>query len=164
KDTKYGDLREQSQPIAFLAAAQFPRPGAGGLFLIRSSLPEAEITASVKRALNEINPAIIISFQGFKTMIDQSILRDRWMATLSGFFGGLALLLASIGLYGILSYGVASRTHEIGIRMALGAKTRDVLSLILREALLLVVIGVAVGLPAVFVATRFASTLLFGLP
>jgi ABC-type antimicrobial peptide transport system permease subunit len=85
------------------------------------------------------------------------------MATLSGFFGVLALLLASIGLYGILSYGVASRTKEIGIRMALGAESRVVLSLILREALLLVLVGLAVGLPVVFGITRFASTLLFGL-
>ncbi len=91
------------------------------------------------------------------------MLRNRLMATLSGFFGLLALLLASIGLYGILSYGVASRTKEIGIRMALGARSREVLSLILREALLLVLVGVALGLPVVFGATRFASTLLFGL-
>ncbi|MDQ3474123.1 MAG: FtsX-like permease family protein, partial [Acidobacteriota bacterium] len=67
------------------------------------------------------------------------------------------------GLYGILSYGVASRTKEIGIRMALGARSREVLSLVLREALLLVLVGVVVGLPVVFASTRFASTLLFGL-
>ena len=85
------------------------------------------------------------------------------MATLSGFFGLLALLLASIGLYGLLSYGVASRTNEIGIRLALGARSRDVLTMILREAFLLVLIGVAVGLPVVFLVTRFASALLFGL-
>ncbi len=96
-------------------------------------------------------------------MISESMVRDRLMATLSGFFGLLALLLASIGLYGILSYGVASRTKEIGIRMALGARSREVLSLILREALLLVLVGVVVGLPVVYVSTRFASSLLFGL-
>jgi predicted permease len=163
KDTKYGDLREEFEPIAFLSNAQNPRPSAGGLFLIRSSLPQAAITAAVKHAIGEVNPAINITFQGFQEMIEEGLLRDRLMATLSGFFGVLALLLASIGLYGILSYGVASRTKEIGIRMALGAQRREVLSLILREAVLLVVIGVVVGLPVVFVATRFASTLLFGL-
>jgi putative ABC transport system permease protein len=104
-----------------------------------------------------------ISFQGFRTMVEDSLLRDRLMATLSGFFGILALLLASIGLYGILSFGVASRTREIGIRMALGAQSREVLFLVLREAMLLVLIGIIVGLPIVFIATRFASTLLFGL-
>ena len=163
KDTKYTGLREEFGPIAFLARSQDPRPGSGGLFLIRSNLPQAEITAAVKRVLVEANPAINITFQGFKEIIEESLLRDRLMATLSGFFGLLALLLASIGLYGILSYGVASRTKEIGIRMALGAQSRVVLSLILREALLLVLVGLAVGLPVVFAVTQFASTLLFGL-
>ena len=131
--------------------------------LIRSRLPQAETVAAVKRVLGEINPAITVSFQGFKPMIEATILRERLMATLSGFFGLLALLLACIGLYGILSYGVASRTHEIGIRMALGAQRRDVFWLIQREALLLVIAGVAVGLPLIFAVTRLASTLLFGL-
>jgi ABC-type antimicrobial peptide transport system permease subunit len=85
------------------------------------------------------------------------------MATLSGFFGVLALLLASIGLYGLLSYGVQSRTNEIGIRMALGARTSNVMSLILKEAVLLVVVGVAVGIPVIIYVSRFAKTLLFGL-
>ncbi|MCM3870369.1 MAG: ABC transporter permease [Pyrinomonadaceae bacterium] len=164
KDTKYEDLRENFGPIAYLANLQEPgEPGTGGQFLIHSNLPRAELTAAVKRVLAEVNPGISIKFVDFKTMIGESMLRDRLMATLSGFFGLLALLLASIGLYGILSYGVASRTREIGIRMALGARSREVLSLILREALLLVLVGVVVGLPVVFASTRFASTLLFGL-
>jgi len=91
------------------------------------------------------------------------MLRERLMATLSGFFGVLALLLASIGLYGILSYGVASRTNEIGIRMALGAGTPQVLKLVMREAVVLVVIGVAVGVPATFMVAQFASSLLYDL-
>ena len=85
------------------------------------------------------------------------------MATLAGFFGFLALLLACVGLYGILAYGVASRTNEIGLRMALGAQRRAVLWLILHEAFLLVLIGVGVGLPTVLAATRLVSSLLFGL-
>ncbi len=163
KDTKYGDLREEFGPIVFLADAQEPVASPGTTFMIRSNLPQAEITAAVKRVLGEINPGINISFGGFKKMIEESLLRDRLMATLSGFFGLLALLLASIGLYGILSYGVVSRTKEIGIRMALGAQSSKVLTLILREAVVLVLIGVAVGLPMVFAATRFASSMLFGL-
>ena len=131
--------------------------------MIRAVLPQAESVAALTRTLNEINPAITVSFQGFKPMIEATILRERLMATLSVFFGLLALLLACIGLYGILAYGVASRTNEIGIRMALGAARRSVFWLILREALLLVIAGVAVGLPMIFAVTRLAATLLFGL-
>src|SRR5262249_35504459 len=147
----------------FLASAQEPHPGNGRQFLIRSNLPQAELTATVKRVLAEINPGINISFQGFKTMIEGSVLRERLLATLSGFFGLLALLLASIGLYGILAYSVASRTNELGIRMALGAEARDVVWLVLREALWLVIAGIAVGAPIVLAVTRLVSSLLFGL-
>ena len=163
KDTKYGDLREDFQPIIFLSDAQLSESATSTQFLIRSNLPQAEITAAVKRGIAEINPGINLTLYGFRRMIEESLLRDRLMATLSGFFGGLALLLASIGLYGILSYGVVTRTKEIGIRMALGAPRREVLKLVLREAVLLVLIGVAVGLPIVFAATRFASAMLFDL-
>jgi predicted permease len=163
KDSKYLDLREEQRPLIFLARSQEPHPAAGRQFLIRSRLPQVEVTGAVRRVLGEIDPSINVSFQGFKAMIDDSLLRERLLATLSGFFGLLALLLASIGLYGILSYGVASRMKEIGIRMALGAGSAKVLAMIMREALLLVIIGVALGLPVVFAVTRFASTLLFGL-
>jgi putative ABC transport system permease protein len=162
-NTKYGDLREEFGPGAYLPSEQDPRPAPGGQFLIRSNLPQTEIVSSVRTVLAEINPSIAVSFQSFKSMIDESIQRERLVATLSGFFGLLALVLACIGLYGILSYGVASRTNEIGVRMALGAKGRDVLWLILREAVWLVVIGVAVGLPIIMAATQTVETLLYGL-
>jgi putative ABC transport system permease protein len=163
RDTKYLDLREEFRPIVYYAAAQNTGAGPGNQVLIRSRRPQAETVAAVTRVLNEINPAITVRFQGFKTVIEATILRERLMTTLSAFFGLLALVLACIGLYGVLSYGVASRTNEIGIRMALGAGRRDVSWLILHEALLLVIAGVGVGLPMSFAVTRLASTLLFGL-
>ena len=163
RDTKYGDLREDFGPIVYDNAAQSIGSWSGANVLIRTRLPQAESVAALTRKLNEINPAITVSFQGFKPMIEATILRERLMATLSVFFGLLALLLACIGLYGILAYSVASRTKEIGIRMALGAARRSVFWLILREALLLVIAGVAVGLPMIFAVTRLAATLLFGL-
>jgi predicted permease len=163
RDTIYGDLREEFAPIAYHAAAQAAGVGPGGNFMIRSRPPQAETIAAVKRVLDEINPAITVSFQGFKPMIEATVLPERLMATLSGFFGLLALLLACAGIYGILSYSVASRIHEIGVRMALGAGRRDVLWLILREAFWLVIAGVAVGLLMALAGARLASTLLFGL-
>jgi predicted permease len=162
-DTKYEDLREEFTPIVYYAAAQDEGTGAGAQIMIRSQLKQSETVAAIKGVLNEINPSITVSFEPLKQMIDSTLLRERLMATLAGFFGGLALLLACIGLYGILSYGVASRTTELGIRMALGANRRDVFWLIQREAIWLVVIGVAVGLPLIFALTRLASALLFGL-
>src|SRR5205085_1250958 len=146
-----------------MPTAQETDPNAAGQFLIRSKLPEGQVINSVRTALIEVNPRITISFQNFRQMIGETLLRDRLMATLSGFFGLLALLLASVGLYGILSYGVASRRNEIGIRMALGAQTRDVLTMVIREGVLLVCVGIAVGLPFVLGVTRFARTMLFGL-
>jgi len=163
KDTKYDNVREDFGPIAFMPVSQETDPNAMGQFLIRSSLPEAQITTSVKQVLLDFNPRITLSFQNFKTMIDESLLRDRLMATLSGFFGLLALILASVGLYGLLSYGVASRRNEIGIRMALGAPGGAVLSMIMREGLMLVLVGIAVGLPFVLGLTRFARSMLFDL-
>src|SRR5215813_6397110 len=163
KDTKYQDLREDFGPIAFMPTSQEGRPAAAGQFIVRSSLPESQITAGIRTAMAEENPRINLRFQNFKSMISEGLLRDRLMATLSGFFGLLALLLASVGLYGILSYGVASRLNEIGIRMALGAQTRDVLSMIMREGLVLAVVGIMVGLPFVFGVTRFAQSMLFHL-
>jgi len=163
RDTKYRELREEFRPIAYYASAQNSGAGPGGRILIRSRFPQADTIAAVKHVLEEINPAITVSFRGFEPLIESTILRERLVATLSGFFGLLALSLACIGLYGILSYGLASRTNEIGIRMALGARRSDVFWLILREALVLVVAGIVVGLPIVIASTRLASTLLFGL-
>jgi predicted permease len=162
-DTKYEDLREEFPPIVYYAAAQDADTGPGAPILIRSRLDQAKTVAAVKHVLNEINPAITVSFQGLKPMIDSTILRERLIATLAGFFGVLALVLACVGLYGMLSYGVASRTTEIGIRMALGARRNDVFWLILREALWLIIAGVAVGLPLIFAVNRLASALLFDL-
>jgi len=163
RDAKFEELKEESIPVMYLPSLQDPQPVPGRQFLIRSNLPQAEITASVTHALNEVSPVLDTRYEWFQTMVQGSMLREWLMATLSGFFGVLALVLATIGLYGILSYGVASRTNEIGIRIALGANTREVVRLILREALLLVVIGIVAGIPAVLVVARFAETLLFDL-
>ncbi|MDT5272321.1 MAG: putative transport system permease protein [Acidobacteriota bacterium] len=163
RDAKYRDLREEFVPVAFTASSQAARPSGGAQFLIRSStISPAALAPSIKSAIVEVSPDIDIVFRVFKDEVDSSLLRERLMATLSGAFGLLALVLACVGLYGVMSYGVAGRTNEIGIRMALGARGRDVLWLILREAALLVLVGVGLGLPAALAAARLATGLLYG--
>jgi putative ABC transport system permease protein len=163
RDAKYQDLREEFVPVAFTTSSQVSRPSAGALLLIRSStLSPAALAPSIKRAIGEVSPDIDIVFRVFKDEVESTMLRERLMAALSASFGLLALVLACVGLYGVMSYGVAGRTNEIGIRMALGAQGRDVLRLILREAALLVTVGVAAGLPAAFAAARLAAGLLYG--
>jgi len=163
ENTRHEDLHNDFAPMAFLASSQDRHPEAHDQILIRSSTPAATILSSVKSALVQMNPEIIISFQVLETEIHNSLQRERLMAMLSGFFGVLALVLASVGLYGVLSYNVAGRTTEIGIRMALGARAAGVLWLILRESLLLVFLGVALAIPALLVGTRVIASLLFRL-
>jgi predicted permease len=163
KNTKYHDLREDFVPIAFLAAAQDSAAGAYDFFVVRSEVAPAGLIPTVTGAFKEMNPEIRTESWVLKTQIQNTLTRERLMARLSGFFGSLALLLACVGLYGILSYGVANRTCEIGLRMALGAQPGSVRWLIVREGLRLVLFGLAVGLALVLVIARLMSTLLYGL-
>jgi putative ABC transport system permease protein len=110
-----------------------------------------------------VNRDLSLEFTTLAGQIDESLNRERLLATLSGFFGALALLLAMIGLYGVMSYNVARRRNEIGIRMALGAEQSRVLQMVLREVATLVFIGVAIGLVATLATTRFVATFLYGL-
>jgi putative ABC transport system permease protein len=113
--------------------------------------------------LVEINPAMVVNFRIFRTTVREGLLRERLMATLSGFFGALAAVLAMIGLYGVISYMVIRRTNEIGIRMALGAKPRGILTMVLREAASLLGIGLAIGTVLAALGAMLARGLLFGL-
>jgi putative ABC transport system permease protein len=163
KDTKYGELREELRAIAFFPAAQDASPDEGAQILVRSSLPLTSLVAALKRTIAGVSPEISIDFQVFKSQIQDSLLRERLMATLSSFFGFLAALLATVGLYGVMSYMVAQRQNEIGIRMALGANSSDVLRMILSEAALLLGIGLIAGTALALAAGRAAGSMLFGL-
>ncbi len=163
KDTKYSDLREEFQPIVYTAIAQYDRPGTEAQILIRSKLSLFELINSVKSLTNELNPNLDASFVPFHKMIEDGLLRDRLMARLSGFFGVLAVLLAVIGLYGVISYMVASRRTEIGIRMALGAGQPNIVWLVLREASVLLAIGLSLGTGLALTMGRAATSMLFGL-
>ena len=163
RDSKYQSLREEFKPIAYLSDAQERDPSAATNMLVRSSVPLGPLLAAVKQSILEENPEISLEFHVLRTELRESLLRDRLMATLSGFFGFLAVVLATLGLYGVISYMVARRRGEIGIRMALGASRADVLQLVLREAGMLLVVGLAIGTGLAIAAARTAGSLLFGL-
>jgi putative ABC transport system permease protein len=116
----------------------------------------------VRAAIGEVNRGISLEFRNFETQVNDSLLQPRMVALLSAFFGGLALLLAMIGLYGVTAYGVARRQAEIGIRMALGAQPGSVIWLVLREVAAMLAIGTLLGLGASLAAGRLVASLLYG--
>jgi predicted permease len=163
KDTKYTDLREPTPPMAFAPADQFPDTRGWAVLLIRfSSSPSVTINA-VKEKISQISPAIKTEFHVLETDIQNGLVRERLMALLSGFFGAVAALLAMVGLYGVISYIVAMRRNEIGIRMALGASRGSVIRIIVRQTLTLLGVGVGSGLVLSMAAARGATSLLYGL-
>jgi putative ABC transport system permease protein len=165
QDTKYTDLREPFGPIGFFPASQAD-PTDMSPFLqvvLRSTAPLTTMTPEVVSAVAQVNGSIVLQFDTMRNQVRESLTRERLMATLSGFFGALAGLIASIGLYGVMSYMVARRRNEIGIRMALGANRGDVVRMVMGEAGILLGAGVIVGAVLAVVAARTASTLLFGL-
>jgi ABC-type antimicrobial peptide transport system permease subunit len=121
------------------------------------------VTSRLRTVFAQVSPEMSYDFTVFQSMIRENLLRERLMATLSGFFGPLAGLITSLGIYGVISYLVARRTNEIGIRMALGAQPSNVLRLILKETMLLTLTGVAIGLPCALASARLISTFLYGL-
>jgi predicted permease len=162
RDTKYFDLREEYRPIAFLAATQDSDPGPFTQVLIRSAAPLRETSGSVKRAVAGVSPLAGFDSWVLVTTIRDRLLRERLMATLSGFFGALGALIAAIGLYGVMSYLVVRRTGEIGVRTALGASRGAILAMVLRQGGRLLGIGLGVGLLLALAAARVVRSLLFG--
>jgi predicted permease len=163
RDTKYRELREEFLPVAFVAVAQNPEPDPGGTFVLRVAGSPGAVMNEVKAAAAEVNPTMSLEFHTLSRQLQDSLLRERLMATLSGAFALLAGLLATLGLYGVISYMVARRQNEIGIRMALGADRARVVRLVLREAVWLLGVGLVFGIAIALAAGRFAATLLFGL-
>jgi ABC-type antimicrobial peptide transport system permease subunit len=131
--------------------------------IVRSDLSLASITPAVTRSVREVVPNATVAFETVRAYVRDSLGIERLMASLSMFFGVLALLIASIGLYGVMSYQVTRRKVEIGIRMALGADPAAVVRMVLAESGLLLIAGVLAGLGLAVAASRYAGTLLFGL-
>ncbi len=163
KDTKYHSLREEFSPIAFLPTAQDADPDPSDQIVIRSGTDLASTASGVRRTTQQISGSISLNFQVFKEMVNEGLTRERLMATLSSMFGMLAALIASVGLYGVMSYAVARRTNEIGVRVALGASRANIVILILRQAGGLLAGGIGIGLVFALAAARMAQSMLFGL-
>ena len=163
KDTKYVTLREPFEPIAFFAASQERRPLEYVNFVVQTTSASLAVTRAVTEAVRRTEPDAVVLVQPFQAQIADSLVRERLTAMLSGFFGVVAALLALLGLYGVVAYGVTQRTREIGIRTALGAQRSEVLALVLRQSTVLTGIGVALGLAVAAVATRYLEGMLFGL-
>jgi predicted permease len=162
-DTKYNDLRGQTPPMTFAPASQFPGQGPWTSVMIRSDLAPAAVAAAAKRVIAVKHPDVVTQFADFQREIRDGLVEERLMAALSGFFGLLAVLLAVVGLYGVISYIVAMRRNEIGIRLALGASRANVVGIIMRQTLMVLALGVGVGVLLALAAARSAGSLLFGL-
>jgi predicted permease len=156
-------IREDVRPRFYLAFQQVTDPEQIMLEAQTGGAPSAAVS-NLQSEIKAADPHLPIGFiHTLDNLVTDSAGEQIALAKLSAFFGGLALLLACIGLYGVMSYTVAGRTREIGVRMALGAQRLDVLRLVLREAMLLVVIGLAIGIPLSLASTRFLHSYLFGL-
>src|SRR5262249_33804783 len=154
---KYYEIREEFQPLAFLPIAQIPEPGADATFVLRTSAPPQEVFRGAAAGIAEVNPAFGVQFTIFSQQINESLMRDRLMAALAGTFGGLACLLAVLGLYGVIAYMVTRRRNEIGLRIALGASRPRVIRLVLKEAGLLLIAGLILGVGLSLWAGRAAA-------
>ena len=163
-DAKYNSLREKTPPRIYLPLFNPMWEQNSAAFEVRTFADTASVSAALRSVVQEVGPSLPpINIHTMTGLVDDTLQTDRFIQRLSSAFGFLAILLASIGLYGVMAYNVARRTRDIGIRMALGAAPGDVRWQVLRETLVLVFIGIAIGVPAALAGTRLIRSLLFGL-
>jgi hypothetical protein len=162
KNAKYVALAESPEAAAYFPYSQHVQYLFN--FEVRYTGNAAQMVPAVRRAIAEVNPNVLINYvSSLSEQVEESTANQRLIARLSAFFGLLAVFLVCIGIYGLLSYAVARRTSEIGVRMALGARRSNVLWLILREILVLVAIGIAIGVPVALEGNHLVAKLLYGL-
>ena len=162
KDTRYFGLRDAVESMIYVS--NWGQGANDRVLCIRSSADPKPLIEAVRREVRNLDSAIpVTETVTMDQQLNNHISQERLIATLSSFFGVLALLLAAIGLYGLMAHTATRRTREIGIRMALGAQRTNVLWLILRDAVVLVLLGAVIGLPVAFGVTRFVTSFLYGL-
>jgi len=163
RDSKYQSVREEASPIAFFPVTQIRGNSEEETFELRTGVRPSALVSAVQAAVGGVNKQIPIEFHTLAEQVNDSMVQERMLALLSGFFGALALLLAMVGLYGTLSYLVAQRQTEFGIRMALGAEPGSILRLVMRSVISVLAVGVVAGIGISLAATRVLQQLLFGL-
>jgi putative ABC transport system permease protein len=162
QNAKYDSLDQEFLATAYIPLAQAGSVGEETAFEVRTAVSPEALIPAVRDAMASVNKSASLQFTTLKRQADDSVLQEHLMAVLSGFFGGLALLLTAIGVYGVMAYVVTQRTHEIGVRMALGAERHSILRLVMRDAAIVLATGIAVGLLGSVWVTRLVQQLLFG--
>jgi predicted permease len=161
RDAKYASVRDPGPPTMYRCVLQSPMRGMN--VVVRTEGDPMAMSESVRAAMKEVDPTLPIQrFTSQTEQISQRFAQERLFATAYTAFGALALVLACIGLFGLMSYNVSRRTNEIGIRMALGAQRRWVVGMVMGESLLLVGVGIVIGLGGAVWASRFVKTVVFG--
>jgi predicted permease len=161
KDQYFLGLREAVEPMVFLPAWQ--NSAGWRQLVIRTTGSERQLGELLRREIHQLDPVVpLLNVHALKEDVDQTILVERLVATLSGFFGLVAVLLSAVGLYGVVSYSVTRRTREIGIRMALGAGRDSILRLVLGDVIAMVLAGAVIGTAIAFAASRAVASLLYG--
>jgi putative ABC transport system permease protein len=162
RNSKYSDLREEPIPIGYFPVAQATDLEPGIEIVVRSNLALASLTPALTRAIVEIAPGASVLYRPLPLYLRDSLATERVMASLSGFFGVLAVLIATLGLYGVVTYMVTRRQTEIGVRMALGADPQAVVRMVLKDAGSMLGIGSAIGVILAVLSAKAAASLLFG--
>jgi len=162
ENEKYERLREEPQPIAYVAMSQSPSNGGGMTAELRAAGDPLSLVPAVKAAVARVNPGIILEFGTLSNQLSTSISRERLMARLSGLFGAVALALAMLGLYGVMTYSVTRRRNEIGVRLALGAERARVIRMVLADVTRVVLAGSVVGAAVSAASGKFIASFLFG--
>jgi putative ABC transport system permease protein len=160
--TKYTSLRDSAQPIMYFPRAQESAESQYISFELRTLGPPGGIVSAVTKALASVSSRITLDFTTLDRQLSESLTLMRVIATLSAFFGALAVLLATIGLYGIMAYNVARRRNEIGLRIALGAEQSRVVRMVLGEVSRVVFAGAAIGVVVSVAVTRLVTSFLYG--